>query len=105
MERNLLFLQSLFHAVALDDDLTVTLADRIGDFRDDDSDPSALGAGDADYQAAGRLRAAADRYFRHIGELTYVLGVTAAVYKRVRHHLAVYADAEGVDPLRLQNQS
>jgi len=97
---DLTFLQSLFRAVGLDGDLAVTLADRIGDFRDDDSEPNIFGAEDKEYRAAGRLRGAADRYFRDISELTHVLGVTNAVYERVSPHLTVYADAAGVDPLR-----
>lgn len=77
-----------------------TLAARIVDFRDEDSDISPLGAEDAAYEAAGLGHGANDRPFRHVDELRLVLGITDQLHKRLRRHLTVYADAEGFDFFR-----
>ncbi len=93
-------LKGLFAAAGLSEDQASGLAAKVIDYRDKDSDLSPLGAEDADYIEAGRPKGAADRPFRDVAELSDVLGVSDAVYRRVSPHLTVYSDAEGVDLFR-----
>lgn len=93
-------LQGLFLAAGLEEAQASGLAARVVDFRDEDSDLNPSGAEDPDYEAAGRFEGAADRPFRNVDELRDVLGISDAVYARVRPQLTIYSDAEGVDPLR-----
>lgn len=93
-------LQGLFGAAGLGEEEAASLASRVVDFRDEDSDPVPGGAEDPTYEAAGRPEGAADRPFRRIEELAGVLGVTDAIYERVRSHVTIFSDAEGIDPLR-----
>lgn len=97
-------LRGLFLAVGLEEEQASGLAASIVDFRDDDGDLSPLGAEDADYEAAGHFAGAADRPFRHLTELADVLGISDAIYARVRPHLTIYSDAEGVDPMRASEE-
>jgi general secretion pathway protein K len=62
----------LFMAVGLSDEEARLLADRIGDFRDSDSEPEPLGAEDDAYFSAGRAQGAADRPFATESELLRV---------------------------------
>lgn len=93
-------IHGLFLAVGLDDDGARMLADRILDFRDADSDAEPLGAEDADYVDAGRSEGAADRPFLAISEVADVLGMTGEIYRTIRPHITVFADADGIDPNR-----
>ncbi len=93
-------LQGLFRAVGQGDEQAGTLAGRVGDFRDKDDDRRPNGAEDVDYEAAGLLGGAADRPFRQIEELADVLGMTKPIYESVRPYVTIYAETDGVDPLR-----
>ena len=93
-------LGGLFKAVGLDEEQARTLADRIKDFRDKDSEPSPFGAEDDDYIADGRREGAADRPFVDISELADVIGMTDEIYRLVRPHVTIYADVDGLDPSR-----
>jgi general secretion pathway protein K len=77
-----------------------TLAERIADFRDPDSDPEPQGAEDPAYFAAGLADGAADRPFVSEAELSRVLGMTDELYRRIRPHVTVYAGSDGLDPTR-----
>ena len=90
----------LFMAVGLPEEEAQLLADRIGDFRDEDSEPEPLGAEDDAYFDAGLAQGAADRPFATESELLRVLGMTQSLYEQVRPHVTVYSGAEGVDPAR-----
>jgi len=93
-------LEGLFTAIGAEEDQAAMLASRVVDFRDDDSDPEQNGAEDPAYEAAGRPKGAADRPFRRIEELADILGLSDLLYQRIRPHVTIYSDAEGVDPLR-----
>jgi general secretion pathway protein K len=90
----------LFRAVGVPVEEAQLLADRIGDFRDSDSEPEPLGAEDDAYFDAGLVQGAADRPFATESELLRVLGMTQSLYEQVRRHVTVYSGAEGVDPAR-----
>ena len=92
--------QGLLSALGEAPDEADALADRILDYRDDDSDPEPLGAEDEDYFAAGLAAGAADRPFTTESELLNVLGMSQALYERMRRYVTVYSGAEGVDPMR-----
>ncbi|MGH1481821.1 MAG: general secretion pathway protein GspK [Geminicoccales bacterium] len=92
-------LEGLFTAIGAEEDQAAMLASRVVDFRDDDSDPEQNGAEDPAYEAAGRAKGAADRPFRRIEELADVLGLSDILYQRMRPHVTIYSDAEGIDPL------
>jgi len=91
-------LAGLFRAVGVDDDQARRLAEHVVDFRDPDQDPEPLGAEDDAYVDAGRPQGAADRPFLNIAELNDVLGMTGEIYRRVRQHVTVHADVDGIDP-------
>jgi len=93
-------LSGLFVALDLDDAAAESLAARIIDFRDDDSDPEPQGAEDPAYVAAGQMDGAADRPFVAESELLRVLGMTEALYRRIRPHVTVHSGSDGVDPTR-----
>ena len=76
------------------------LANRIVDFRDEDSDPESNGAEDPDYEAAGRAAGAIDRPLVTEAELLGVLGMSEALFRRLRPFVTVYSGAEGIDPIR-----
>jgi general secretion pathway protein K len=99
-EASIELLAGLFGAIDLDPETAQTMAERIGDFRDPDSDPEPFGAEDPAYLAAGLQDGAADRPFVSDAELARVLGMTQELYERVRPHVTVYAGSDGVDPTR-----
>ena len=91
----------LMTAVGVDSSETAAaLAARIVDFRDEDGDALPSGAEDPAYEAAGLAQEAADRPLRHLEELRQVLGMSNALYERLRPHLTVYTNADGLDPSR-----
>jgi general secretion pathway protein K len=90
----------LFVALGLPEENAQLLADRIGDFRDEDSEPGPLGAEDEVYFSAGLRQGAADRPFATESELLRVLGMTQRLYEQVRPYVTVYSGAEGIDPTR-----
>jgi general secretion pathway protein K len=96
----LTLLTGLFIALGLPEEDAQGMADRIGDFRDDDSEPEPLGAEDEAYFDAGLPQGAADRPFATERELLRVLGMTQSLYEQVRSYVTVYSGAEGIDPLR-----
>jgi general secretion pathway protein K len=93
-------LAGLLRALELEPEAAQALAERIGDFRDPDEDASPLGAEDPAYLAAGLSEGAADRPFVSEAELVRVLGMTEALYRRVRPHVTVHSGTDGVDPTR-----
>ena len=82
------------------EDAARAMADRIIDYRDEDNTPLPSGAEDPAYAAAGLAKGTADRPFRQVAELTSVLGMTDALYQRLRPHVTVFAEAAGFDPAR-----
>jgi general secretion pathway protein K len=99
-EASIELLAGLFAALDLEPEAAQTMAERVADFRDPDSDPEPLGAEDSAYLAAGLQDGAADRPLVSNAELVRVLGMTQNLYERVRPHVTVYAGSDGVDPTR-----
>ena len=99
-DASLPLLAGLLRTVGLDEERSAILADRIGDYRDDDAEPEPLGAEDHAYLAAGLDHGAADQPFRTEDELADVLGMTENLVDRLRSFVTVYSGADGVDPLR-----
>ena len=93
-------LVGLLGLVGLEPEQAETLADRIVDYRDEDDEPEPNGAEDADYEAAGRRYGAIDRPFLTEAELLGVLGMSEALYRRLRPLVTVHSGAEGIDPSR-----
>ena len=90
----------LFVALGLADEDARRMADRIGDFRDEDSETEPLGAEDAAYVDAGLPQGAADRPFAEESELLRVLDMTQSLYQQVRPYVTVYSGSEGIDVTR-----
>ena len=93
-------LAGLFRLLGLEDEQAETLAERIVDFRDEDDEAEPSGAEDPDYEAAGRADGAIDRPLVSEVELLGVLGMSEALYRRLRPFVTVYSGAEGIDPTR-----
>ena len=87
--------RGLLSAIGLDDGAARVLADRIIDFR---------GPGDSatlrDNEESGYGNGAVGRPFLTIAELLDVPGMTSEIYRRLRPHITVYAEVEGLDPAR-----
>ena len=93
-------LTGLLIAQGLPEEDAKVMADRIGDFRDEDSEPEPLGAEDEAYLGAGLAQGAADQPFATESELLGVLGMTQSLYQQIRPYITVYSGAEGIDPTR-----
>jgi general secretion pathway protein K len=93
-------LAGLFRLLGLEEEQAQTLAERIVDFRDEDDEAEANGAEDPDYESAGRADGAIDRPLVSEIELLGVLGMSEALYRRLRPFVTVYSGAEGIDPTR-----
>ncbi len=93
-------LAGLLGQLGLEADAALAMADRIVDFRDEDHELRPQGAEDPQYLAAGRPLGAQDRPFAAESELLHVLGMTPALYERMRPYVTVFSGAEAVDPLR-----
>ncbi len=74
------------------------LTDAILDWRDDDHLRRLHGAEDRDYHHQGRLHGAKDAPFDSVDELRQVLGMTPALFDRVRDGFTVYTGAVNVNP-------
>lgn len=90
----------LLQALEMPEKKAQVLAERIGDFRDVDATPNALGAEDPAYAQAGLAHGAKDAPMADLDELAGVLGMTAELQTRMRPHLTVLSRTKGVDPLR-----
>ncbi len=84
-------LEGLFVSAGLPERQAAGLAEAIADFRDEDDERRAFGAEDEDYRAAGLEWGAKDAPFETVSELTQVLGLTRALYQRVRPALTVHS--------------
>jgi general secretion pathway protein K len=74
-----------------------SLADAILDWRDPDDLTQLNGAEDGDYKAAGLPYGARDEPFQSVEELRQVLGMTAALYRRLAPDLTVDHDKGGIE--------
>ena len=92
-------LTGLLIAQGLPEEDAKVMADRIGDFRDEDSEPEPLGAEDEAYLGAGLAQGAADQPFARKAN-SWVLGMTQSLYQQIRPYVTVYSGAEGIDPTR-----
>lgn len=90
-------LQGLFKSIELDDDVS-GVVDSILDWRDRDNLIRVNGAEDADYRQAGFAHEAKDGPFNSVDELRRVMGMTEAIYDKVRPALTVYSHTPGINP-------
>ncbi len=93
-------LRQLLRDAGTEGPTTDILADRILDWRTrSDSSLSRLhGATDADYAAAGLPWHPRHAPFQSVEELQMVLGITPAIYARLRPALTVYTHQPSIDP-------
>jgi general secretion pathway protein K len=82
--------------LAVDDSLT--LSERIADFRDIDNLRRLHGAEDPEYNAEGLAAGAKDAAFDTVGELTQVLGITTGLAAAVQPYVTVYSGRSQFDP-------
>jgi general secretion pathway protein K len=82
--------------LAVDDSLT--LSERIADFRDIDNLRRLHGAEDPEYNAEGLAAGAKDAAFDTVGELTQVLGITTGLAAAVEPYVTVYSGRSQFDP-------
>jgi general secretion pathway protein K len=82
--------------LATDDSLT--LSERIADFRDIDNLRRLHGAEDPEYAAEGLAAGTKDTAFDTVGELSQVLGVTAGLAAAVEPYVTVYSGRSQFDP-------
>lgn len=90
-------IRSLFLTLGLSEQQSASIADAIGDWRDQDSLKRASGAEDRDYTANRLLYEAKDDEFDSIDELSLVLGMTPEIFKVVKPYITVYAQDIGVN--------
>lgn len=82
---------ALFEAAGVEPAEAEALSDALADYRDDDQEPRALGAEDADYEAAGYAHEAKDGPFSIIEELRLVFGMRAELYDLLAPEVTVYS--------------
>lgn len=97
--QSVLLIEALFAGLGSSADEARTLAARIQDFRDPDSDPREFGAEQDDYNAMpGRLAGPKNRPFDAVEELEQVLGMPTGILARARAYLTVQSGTDGFDP-------
>lgn len=84
-------LDALARAVGIDDEQASEIGDAIVDWRDEDKNRQPKGAEASEYGSADRDYAPADRPFRQLEELRYVLPVDNLAYARMLPHLTIYS--------------
>ena len=92
-------LQGLYAAVNGRSMGAQAFADRVVDWRDQDSDARPLGAEADEYESARLPGRPPNRPFRSVEELRYLLGLSAEDFIRLRSFLTVYTGRGAVDPL------
>lgn len=103
-------LEPLFVSVGVDEKTAAVLADRIVEWRTDvtsDDAHTLHGGTDADYGAAGLPWRPRHADFQSVSELNLVLGMTPALFNRIRSDITVYSrndsPDEDVAPLSVLN--
>ena len=91
-------IRALLSGNGLSPDDAATLADRIADWRGPAGPVSLHGASDADYRAAGLAYVPRHGPFQTVDEARLVLGMTPALFARVRPALTVYTKRPSFDP-------
>ncbi len=84
-------MQALFASTDMDDDAAGALADAVADYRDEDDLVRLNGAEARDYRAAGLRHEPKNAPFEAIEELRLVLGMSAALYRRVAGLVTVHS--------------
>ena len=90
-------LEGLLRGAGLDDRDSAALAERVADWRDEDDLRRDHGAEVADYRAAGRADGPKNADFAAVEELPQVLGLPAALYRRIAPALTVHSGRPEVD--------
>ena len=90
-------LQSLLVELGLDTNRSVSVANVILDWRDEDRITREGGAEDAEYASLGYAYGSKDREFKRIEELNLVYGITPNLYEALKPHITVYAQDYGVN--------
>ena len=93
-------LRQLLRQTGASEETTEALTDRILDWRTrtDNALSRLHGATDADYEAAGVPWRPRHGPFQSVDELQLVLGITPAIYARIRPALTVYSHSPSIDP-------
>jgi len=95
-ERPLLL--GLLAAVGVPDDRAGTLADRLLDFRDTDSQPQPDGLEEAGYGAVGLSYGPRDGPLDRVDELRQIPGFSPALVRRLAPYVTTLSGARGIDP-------
>lgn len=90
-------LSALINTVGLDEPSSISLANAIADWRDNDQLSRPNGAEDKDYLRQGYDYQAKDDEFDSIEELGLVLGMSDEIYNKVKPYITVYSQDIGVN--------
>ena len=91
-------LVKLFQSVDVDPMVAEALVDKVLDWRDGSPFRRVDGAKTDEYRAAGYDYLPRNGPFQSVDELTFVMGMTRDLYKRVEPALTVYSGRQFVDP-------
>jgi general secretion pathway protein K len=91
-------LRQLLQAVGVQSDDAAALSDKIVDWRNPSNLHSLHGATDADYAAKGYAYRQRHGPFQSVEELRLVMGMSDALFARIRPALTVYTDRPMFDP-------
>lgn len=91
-------LRELFIAIGVKPESAIALADAIIDFRDENQEKQPHGAEARDYKQAGLPWGPKNKQFDVVDELTYVLGMTPEIYRRVAPLVTVWGLGESPHP-------
>jgi general secretion pathway protein K len=91
-------LEGLLSAAPLPPAERRAIVDAILDWRDPDHAARPYGAEDDDYRAQGRPYGARDAPFQSVDELQLVLGMSPAIYAKLKPSLTVHSRQAGINP-------
>jgi general secretion pathway protein K len=91
-------LSGLFRSVGLGPEQVSGTVDKIADWRDSTSLKHANGAKEQDYRLAGFSYGPRNGPFQSVEELMLVMGMTPALFARVKPALTVYSGRQFIDP-------
>jgi general secretion pathway protein K len=92
-----ILLAGMFRSLGADEEMAVSLADAIADWRDADDLRRPHGAEKEDYLAAGKDYPPKNGEFESIEELRLVLGITDEIFRRVVPLITVRSGRAGID--------
>lgn len=92
------YLAAVYGEAGLEENAAIQMAENIIDWRDQDDIPTGSGAEAAQYEDSGLSYGPRNGWFETVGELQYVLGMDADLFRCVVSRFTVYSDIGSRSP-------